>query len=114
MSVNLKALNVSAIFPPMLGAAKDVAGSSWDDIRSVVKIEFKALAKRIKEIGRAFANGEINKVTAKMLMKMVRNNVTAAIALVTNQVMIMVEKIVNAALKIVRDVVNGALGVAIL
>ncbi len=114
MSVNLKALNVSTIFPPMLTAAKDVAGSSWGEIRSVVKIEFKALAKRIKEIGKAFANGEINKATAKMLMKMVRNNVTAAIALVTNQVLIMIEKIVNAALKIVRDVVNTALGVAVL
>ncbi|WP_282606022.1 hypothetical protein [Pelagibius sp. Alg239-R121] len=114
MSVNLQALNVSAIFPPMLSAAKDVAGSGWDEIRTIVKIEFKAVAKRIKEIGKAFADGEINKPTAKMLMKMVRNNVVAAIALVTNQIMIVVEKIVNAALKIIKDVVNTALGFAIL
>ncbi len=114
MSVNLEALSVSALFPPMFSAAKDIAGSGWEEIRAVVKIEFKALAKRIKEIGKAFVEGEINKATAKMLMKMVRNNVVAAISLVTNQVMIVAEKIINAALKVIRDVVNTALGFAIL
>lgn len=114
MPVDLDALSVSNLFPPMFAAAKDVAGAGWDEIRTTVKIEFKALAKRTKEIGKAFANGDINKSTAKLLMKMVRNNVIAAIALVTNQVLITAERIVNAALKVIKDVVNTAIGFAIL
>lgn len=110
MAVDLDALSVSNIFPPMLAAAKDVAGDAWDEIRTTLKIEFKAVAKRIKEIGKAFEKGEINQKTAKMLMKMVRNNVISAIALVTNQVLIAVEKIVNAAIKIIQNVVNTAIG----
>ena len=114
MAVDLEALSVSNLFPPMFAAAKDIAGSGWDEIRATVKIEFKAVAKRIKEIGKALANGEINQSTASMLMKMVRNNVIGAIALVTNQVLITAEKIVNGALKVIRDVVNTAVGFAIL
>jgi len=110
MAVDLDALSVSNIFPPMMVAAKDVAAGAWDDIKTTIKIEFKAVAKRIKEIGKAFKNNEINQKTAKMLMKMVRNNVISAIALVTNQVLVAVEKIVNAAMKIIRDVVNTAIG----
>lgn len=114
MAVDLEALSVSNLFPPMFAAAKDVAGAGWEDIRATVKIEFKAVGKRIKEIGKAFAAGEINKATARMLMKMVRNNVIAAIALVTNQVLVAAERVVNAALRIVKDAVNTALGFAIL
>jgi len=110
MPVDLDALSVSNIFPPMFAAAKDIAGDAWADIRTTVKMEFKALAKRIKEIGKAFAGGEINQTTAELLMKMVRNNIVSAIALVTNQVLIAVEKIVNAALKVVQNVVNTAIG----
>ncbi len=110
MPVNLDALSVSNLFPPMFDAAKDIAGSGWSEIRATVKIEFKALAKRIKEIGKAFAAGEITQKTARLLMKMVRNNVIAAIALVTNQVLITAERIVNAALKVIKDVVNTAIG----
>ena len=114
MAVDLGALSVSNLFPPMFAAAKGVAGSGWEEIRATVKIEFKAVAKRMKEIGKAFAQGEINKTTAKMLMKMVRNNVVAAIALVTNQILITAERIVNAALRVIKDVVNTAIGFAIL
>ncbi len=110
MSVDINALSVSNIFPPMFEAAKNIATDAWDDIRTTVKIEFKALAKRIKEIGKAFAAGEINQKTAKLLMRMVRNNVIAAIALVTNQVMIAAEKLINAALKVIKSVVNTAIG----
>ena len=111
MAVDLSALSPSKIVPPMLAAAKDTAGGAWADIKTTVTIEFKAIATRIKEIGRAVANDEINAATAKMLMKMVKNNVISAIALVTNQVLIAVEKIVNAALRMIRDVVNAAIGI---
>lgn len=110
MAVDLDALSVSNIFPPMFAAARDIAGDAWTDIRATVKIEFKALAKRIKEIGKALAAGQINQATAELLMKMVRNNVISAIALVTNQVLIAAEKIVNVALKVVQNVINTAIG----
>lgn len=114
MPVDTKALKPSALFPLMFEAAKGAAGDGWEDIRTTAKIEFSAVAKRIEEIGKAFAAGEINKETARMLMKMVRNNVISAIALVTNQVLIVVERVVNAALRVIKDVVNAALGFAIL
>ncbi len=114
MSVDLGALSVSNLFPPMFAAAKDIAGGAWAEIRATIKIEFKAVAKRIKEIGKAIANGEITASTAKLLIKMVRNNVISAIALVTNQVLITAEKLVNAALKVIKGVVNTAIGFAVL
>lgn len=103
-------IDAQALFTDMFQAAKLAAGEGWDDIRATVKIEFKAVAKRIKEIAKAYAADQINKQTARLLMKMVRNNVVSALALTTNLVLITAEKIVNAALKVVKEVVNTAIG----
>ncbi|MCW8914814.1 MAG: hypothetical protein OQK24_03055 [Magnetovibrio sp.] len=114
MSVNLQALDTGKLFTSMFSAAEGAAKSGWVDIKSSVRIELKAVATRIREIGKAVKTGEADASDAKLLMKMVKNNVIAALAMVTNIVLVTAEKIVNAALKAIKQVVNTAIGFPIM
>lgn len=107
-------IDTGAVFNTLFTEAKDVAGDAWDEIRSFVKIEFKGLAKQIKEIGKAVARGEMKTRTARTLMKMARNNLMATLAATTTLVLAAAEKIINAALKAIKELVNGALGFALI
>lgn len=107
-------IDTEAIFDSLFAEAKDVAGDAWGEIRSFVKIEFKGLAKQIKEIGKAVARGEIKQRTARALLKMARNNLISTLAATTTLVFAAAEKIINAALKAIKELVNGALGFALI
>lgn len=107
-------IDTGAIFDSLFTEAKNVAGDAWDEIRSFVKIEFKGLAKQIKEIGKAVARRELKELTAHVLLKMARNNLIATLAATTTLVFAAAEKIINAALNTIKELVNGALGFALI
>lgn len=98
----------------MLSGAATEAGEGWAEVSAFFKVEFRTIARRIKDIGKAVAGGDIDELTAKLLMRMQVNNAVAAVAAMTTMVMVRIERIINAALGLVRDVVNTALGFALL
>ena len=95
----------------MLSGAATEAGEGWAEVSAFFKVEFRTIARRVKDIGKAVAGGDIDELTAKLLMRMQVNN---AVAAMTTMVMVRIERIINAALGLVRDVVNTALGFALL
>lgn len=107
-------IDTGAVFNTLFTEAKQTAGAAWDEIRSFVKIEFKGLARQIKEIGKALERGEIKLRTARTLFKMARNNLIAAVATTTTLVLAAAQRIINAALTAIKDLVNGALGLVLI
>ena len=94
----------------MMTAAAAAFGAGWEDVRAFVKIEFKTIVRRIKEIAKAVAFEEIDQVTAKLLLKMQLNNAASAIAATTTMVLVTIETMINAALGVVKDALNTAIG----
>ncbi|MHA1113312.1 MAG: hypothetical protein ACTSRY_02250 [Alphaproteobacteria bacterium] len=97
----------------LLSGAATEAGEGWAEVSAFFKVEFRGIARRTKDIGKAVAGGDIDEMTAKLLMRMQVNNAVAAVAAMTTLVMLRIERIINAALSLIRDLVNAALGFAL-
>ncbi|MBM3572249.1 MAG: hypothetical protein FJX52_07805 [Alphaproteobacteria bacterium] len=94
----------------MFFAAKPAAGDDWNQIRGLMKIELKSLARQIKEIGKGVTGNDVSQKTAVVLMQAVRANAAVLIAAVTPITLPRAESAINAALGAIEDTVNRALG----
>lgn len=108
--VNLDALNTDILVPRMVSTATDIAGPLWAEIKNTATHEFKVLASRIREIGRAVKDGELSKTSARILLRMARRNLIATVAMLTVMVDAAVQKLVNGVMSEMKSYINTAIG----
>lgn len=107
-------LDTQDLFRHMLDGARAEAAGAWQEVKGLLRVELRALARNIKDLGKAVAQGHVAEQSAVLVMRIHKNNLVALAATLTTIVHATAERIVNAALALVRDTVNRALGFALL
>lgn len=103
-------IQVDEILPDMLGAASEVFGERWTDIKEYAEEELEKLAKTLSEIGQLRVSRQISEGEASVLLEMQKNTARTVMLTLEGMGLIMVEEAINAALSIISEVINGALG----
>ncbi len=103
-------IDTDDLFARMFGAARADANPAWQQVRNICKIELKAFARQIKEIGKGVALGEISEDSGRTMLRLSRNHTVLLLSAMTALTAASAESIVNAALAEVRGSVAGALG----
>jgi|GEM_PF-4861088 len=103
-------IDTDSLFARMFGAAREDARSSWNDIRGILKVELKASARQIKELGKAVALGDLPQEQARLVVRLARSHIATVLASATSITIVTADLAVGAALDAVREDVNKALG----
>lgn len=103
-------IDTDSLFARMFGAAREDARSSWNDIRGILKVELKATARQIKELGKGVALGDLPQEQARLLVRLTRAHIATVLASATSLTIVAADLAVGAALDAVREDVNKAVG----
>lgn len=106
-------IDTDTLFSSMFAAAREDSRGAWDQIRGVLKIELKGLARQIKELGKGVALGDIPQDQARLLMRLQCGHIADLVASVTTVTVPVGEMAVASALEAVRAQVNSAVGFAL-
>ena len=107
-------IDTDELFSRMFGAARGDAGQAWQQLRAICKIELKAIARQIKEIGKGVSSGEISQESGRTLLRLTQSNAVLIVAAMTSQTMATAESAINSALVEIRGTVNDAVGFGLL
>jgi hypothetical protein len=103
-------IDTDSLFARMFGAAREDARSNWNDIRGILKVELKATARQIKELGKGVALGDLPQEQARLLVRLTRSHIATVLASATSLTIVTADLAVGAALDAVREDVNKAVG----
>lgn len=103
-------IDTDSLFARMFGAAREDARSSWNDIRGILKVELKGMARQIKELGKGVALGDLPQEQARLVVRLNRAHIATVLASATALTVTSADLAVGAALDAIREEVNGALG----
>ncbi len=109
MAVNLDALDTKRLFADMFSAGAGAFGEGWSTARDFAKVEFKTLARRIKEIAKQVGGG-LDPAIAKLQFKAQVNTAVQVLAGVTTLTLLAVEAAINAVLDVIKAAVDTAIG----
>ena len=106
-------IDTDSLYSRMFSAAQADDRAAWPQIRTVVKIELKGLARQIKELGKAVSAGDLTAgdAAAAMRFRSQRSAVVVASFSVAN--LHAAEGAIGAGFDAVRDDVNAAVGLAL-
>ena len=103
-------IDTDELFTRMFGAARTDAGQAWPQLRGICKIELKAIARQIKEIGKSVSLGEISQESGRTLLRLSRNHAVLVVAAMTSLTISVAESIIHSALGEIRGTVATAVG----
>lgn len=109
-------LTISELFPKMMTAASESFGADWQKVKSFVRIEFKSIARKIKEIGKAILdqNNLIDLERGKILLENQKILAVQTIVAAAGMLLAAVQRAVDAVFAQIRGFVNGRLGIALI
>lgn len=103
-------IDTDDLFTHMFRAAREDAGAAWPQLRGICKIELKAMARQIKEVGKGVSLDEISQEAGRSLLRLSRNHAILVVSAMTSQTMSTAESIINSAVGEVRGTVASAVG----
>lgn len=103
-------IDTDELFARMFGAARADAGQAWPQLRGICKIELKAMARQIKEVGKGVLLGEISQESGRALLRLSRSHAALIVTAMTAQTISAAESIINSALGEIRGTVTDAVG----
>jgi hypothetical protein len=98
----------------MFKAAKTSLGSKFLLVKHYLEAESEKLAITLRMIIEAYAQGEISKAEAKILLNQQKVAATAVLTAAEGMSVVAVQAALNAALKVAKDFVNARIGFPLL
>lgn len=108
------ALDISALLPGMLDAARGVLQESWPEVQDYAETEFRKTGETLGMIEKLYGEGAIDEEGARFLLDLQKLSTKNVLLTAQGLGMIAVERAVNEALGVVKDTVNTALGFTLL
>jgi hypothetical protein len=108
------AIDLSALLPAMLTAARETGEEQWPLMRDYAETEFRKLGESLAMIERLFITGQITEEQARLHLEIQRASMRMVLLTIEGLGILAVERAINAALGVIRDTVNTALGFALL
>jgi hypothetical protein len=106
-------IDTDALYARMFAAAQAENRAAWPQLRTVLKIELKGLARQIKELGKAVASGDLSAAEASAVMRLQGQHSALIVASFTEAKLPAAEAAIGAAFDAARDGVNAAAGFAL-
>jgi hypothetical protein len=103
-------IDTDELFTRMFGAAKQDAGQAWGQIKGVCKVELKAIAREIKEVGKSVSLNDISQESGRTMIRLSRAGSAATLTALTPITISTAESVINSAMDEVRDSVVKAVG----
>jgi len=109
-------LKINELVPKMMTAAEQSFGQDWRKVKSFVRIEFNAIARKIKEIGTAVLAQDnlIDLERGKILLENQKILAAQTIAAAAGMLLAAVQNAINAVFDQIRQFVNGKVGIALI
>jgi hypothetical protein len=107
------AIDIPALLPAMLTAARDVSAKQWPEMREFAETEFRKLGESLAMIERLVVTGKITEEQARLHLEIQKAAMRTVLLTIEGLGILAVERAINAALDVVRDTVNTALGFAL-
>jgi hypothetical protein len=95
-------------------AAKASFGGKFALVKAFLRDESEKLAITLRMIQKAYADGEISKTEAKILLNQQKVAASAVLTSAEGMTAVAVQAALNAAFKVVKDFVNGQIGFPLL
>lgn len=106
-------IDTDALYARMFAAAQAENRAAWPQMRAVLKIELKGLARQIKELGKAVAANDLTSTEAAAAMRLQAQHSALIVASLTEAKLPATEAAIGAGLDATRDDVNAAAGFAL-
>jgi hypothetical protein len=106
-------IDTDSLYSRMFSAAQADDRAAWPQIRTVVKIERKGLARQIKELGKAVSAGDLTAGDAAAAMRLQSQRSAVVVASFSVANLHAAEGAIGAGFDAVRDDVNAAVGSAL-
>ncbi|MCW5751134.1 MAG: hypothetical protein KIT81_08300 [Alphaproteobacteria bacterium] len=103
-------IDTDALFSAMFGAARREAGDAWPELRGICKIELKAIARQIKEVGKSVSVQDVTPEAGRAILRLSRANSGMVLAAMTPQTIATIDRVMGSALAEVREPVRAAMG----
>ena len=106
-------IDTDSLYSRMFSAAQADDRAAWPQIRTVVKIELKGLARQIKELGKAVSAGDLAASDAAAVLRVQSQHSAVIVASFSAAKLQSAEAAIGAGIDAVRDDVNAAVGFAL-